>query len=262
VVRLVIPPGARRTPDAAGTTATAGGPSPTDVLDDTQLAEHYGFPPGRRWVRTNFIATVDGAAEGPDHRSGSMSGAADRRVLALLRALADVIVVGAGTARMEGYAPADIRPTFARFRSEAGQPPTPPIAVITDSLAFPEKLLDDPRTIVLTSSRSDSRRRRELAERVDVIVAGEHRVDAKTAVDALSARGHRRILCEGGPTVFSFLAGAGLVDELCLTIAPELLSGTSPRIMHGHDLPHPAQVRLDGLLEADGFLFFRWLVER
>ncbi len=257
-MRLVIPPGTQIT-DGVGTT---GGPPPPGDLDDGQLAELYRFPKGRRWVRANFIATVDGAAEGPDHRSGSMSGAADRRVLALLRALADVIVVGAGTARMEGYAPADIRPAFARFRTEAEQPPTPPIALISDSLAFPEKLLDDPRTIVLTSSRSDIGRRRELSERVDLVVAGDHRVDAKAAIDALSARGHQRILCEGGPSVFGFLAGADLVDELCLTISPELLSGTSPRIMHGLDLPHAAQLRLDGMLEADGFLFFRWLFSR
>jgi riboflavin biosynthesis pyrimidine reductase len=263
VVRLVIPPASLADHGAPGAPAVTPPTEPSADLDDAQLAELYRFPPGRRWVRTNFIATVDGAAEGPDHRSGSMSGAADRRILALLRALSDVILVGAGTARMEGYAPADIRPAFARFRSEAGQPPTPPIAVITDSLTFPEKLLDDPRTVVITSSRSDAGRRRELADRVDVVVAGSsHRVDAKTAIDALSARGHQRILCEGGPTIFGFLAGAGVVDELCLTISPELLSGTSPRIMHGLDLPHPAQLRLDGLLEADGFLFFRWLLDR
>jgi riboflavin biosynthesis pyrimidine reductase len=262
VVRLVIPPATLSDDGGLGAPAAMPPVGPTSSLDDAHLAALYRFPSGRRWVRTNFIATVDGAAEGPDHRSGSMSGAADRRVLALLRALSDVILVGAGTARMEKYAPADIRPAFARFRSAAGQPPTPPIAVVTDSLDFPEKLLDDPRTIVLTSSRSDAGRRRELAERVDVVVAGSHRVDATTAIDALSARGHQRILCEGGPSVFGFLAGAGVVDELCLTISPELLSGTSPRIMHGLELPQPAQLRLDALLEADGFLFFRWLLDR
>jgi riboflavin biosynthesis pyrimidine reductase len=228
-------------------------------LDDTALAGLYVYPPDRPWVRANFVSTVDGAAQGPDHRSGSISGPADRRVLALLRALADVIVVGAGTARVEGYAPATIRPAFAALREELGLPPTPPIAVVSDSLDIPDRLLTDPRTLVITCTHTDAAKRRRLSAQVDLAVAGEQQVDPTAVIDALTARGHRRILTEGGPTFAGFLARAGLVDELCQTVSPELLAGPAMRILTGPDLEAPVRLRLASLIEADGFLFFRWL---
>jgi riboflavin biosynthesis pyrimidine reductase len=238
-------------------------PRYSDVeLDDIALADIYRFPTDRRWVRANFISTVDGAAQGPDHKSGSLSGPADRRVLALLRALCDVVLVGATTARVEGYRPADIRPEFAPIRAALGMPATPPIAIVTHSLDVPEALLDDPRTMVVTSADTDAERRARLAERVDVIVAGTQRVDAAAALDALEERGHSRILCEGGPTFFAFLARAGLIDELCLTISPALEAGFAPRIANGLELAEPTRLQLATLLEDQGFLFTRYLVTR
>jgi riboflavin biosynthesis pyrimidine reductase len=238
-------------------------PRYSDVeLDDTALADLYRFPTGRRWVRATFISTVDGAAQGPDHKSGSLSGPADRRVLALLRALSDVVLVGATTARVEGYRPADIRPAFAPIRASLGLPPTPPIAIVTHSLDVPGPLLDDPRTIVLTSADTDPERRARLAERVDVVVAGRQWVDAAAAMTALEERGHTRILCEGGPTFFAFLARGGLIDDLCLTISPSLEAGFAPRIANGLELAEPARLELAMLLEDQGFLFTRYLVTR
>lgn len=247
-VRCLIPPDLPRDAAAAGAD-----------IDDSELAEIYRYPHGQRWVRANFIATVDGAAQGPDQRSGSISGRADRRLLALLRALSDVILVGAGTARIEGYAPADIRPTFAPLRERLGLPPTPPIAVVTDSLDIPRRLLEDPRTMVITSEASEAVRRAHLAQQVDVVVAGPRRVEAATALDALADRGFRRILCEGGPSLLRLVAGGGLLDELCLTTSPELLGGPALRIIDGPSLPAPMRLELATLLEEDGFLFARWL---
>lgn len=247
-MRSLIPPEQTRDVDADGVD-----------IDDSDLAEIYRYPRGRWWVRANFIATVDGAAQGPDHRSGSISGRADRRLLALLRALSDVILVGAGTARIEGYAPADIRPTFAPLRERLGLPPTPPIAVVSDSLDIPPRLLADPRTVVLTSDASDAVRRADLAQQVDVAVTGTGGVDASRALDALAHRGHQRILCEGGPSLLRLIAGAGLLDELCLTTSPELLGGAAVRILDGPTLPAPMRLGLATLLEEDGFLFARWL---
>jgi riboflavin biosynthesis pyrimidine reductase len=255
-VRLLLPR------PAAPPSLSAIPPSESDRgtdLDDAALAGLYAYPRDRRWVRANFVSSVDGAAQGPDHRSGSISGPADRRLLALLRALADVIVVGAGTARVEGYAPADIRPVFAPLRQQLGLPPTPPIAVVTDSLDVPDRLLADPRTLVITCAHTDTGRRHRLAAQVDVAIAGEHHVDAAAVIDTLTARGHRRILTEGGPTFAGLLARAGLVDELCQTVSPELHAGPAMRILTGPELPSPAHVTLASLLEADGFLFCRWL---
>ena len=228
-------------------------------LDDEALAEVYAYPTKGRWLRVNFISSLDGAAQGPDGRSGSISSSPDRRVLALLRALADVVLVGAGTARAEGYGPAGIRSAFASIRERLDMPPTPPIAVVTESLDVPEKLLGDPRTIVLTSRRAPADRWERLRGLVDVAVVGEDGVDMDEVVTALVARGHRRILSEGGPTLFAGLLSRGLVDELCLTVSPTLLAGPALRITHGPELAEPARLSLATVLEEDGFLFERWL---
>lgn len=229
-------------------------------LGDAELAEFYRCPTDRRWVRANFVATLDGAAQGPDHRSGSISGEADKRVFALIRALADVILVGAGTARAEGYGPAQIRPEFAEIRAAHGhREPTPPIAVVTDSLELPEPLLEDPRTIVFVPARSRWPRLSEVAERVEVIVSGEEWVDVGQALAALEERGHRRISCEGGPAFFAELVSAGLLDELCLTLSPMLLPGEALRVTHGPAAREPLRMRMAGLLEEDGYLFSRWV---
>ena len=97
-------------------------------LDDDALAALYGYPHGvaaeRPWVRANFVSTLDGAATGPDGRSGSINTGADREVFALLRALADVVVVGAGTARAEGYRRVVTRTKWRDRRAAAGRPRT------------------------------------------------------------------------------------------------------------------------------------------
>lgn len=230
-------------------------------LDDVQLATHYAYPyraDGRPWLRANFISTLDGAAQGPDGRSGSLASSADRRVLALLRALADVILVGAGTARAEHYGPASVRKEHAPLRVALGLPPRPPIAVVSGSLDVPHELLTDPATIILTSRSAPAEQRAELAERVDVAVVGDDVVDPTQVLNALAERGHTNVITEGGPTLFTELAAAGLLDELCLTMAPTLLGGDAPRVTHGALLPDSLGFRLDLLLEEEGYLFSRW----
>src|SRR3954466_1045562 len=82
------------------------GPAAGERLDDDTLARLYAYPlldGGESWLRVNFVSTLDGAATGADGRSGSINTGADREVFALLRALADVGVIGAGTAGGGGY---------------------------------------------------------------------------------------------------------------------------------------------------------------
>ena len=83
--------------------------------DDAEAAlTHLYRYPGRPWLRANMISSLDGAATGPDGLTGSINGPADLRVFTTLRALADVVVVGAGTVRAEGYGqprvPSALRP--------------------------------------------------------------------------------------------------------------------------------------------------------
>ena len=112
------------------------------------------------------------------------------------------------------------------------------------------------RTVVVTHAGTDADARHRLAEVADVVVAGERSVDIGAALDELAARGLRRMLCEGGPTLLSDVAAAGRLDELCLTLSPQLVGGDGTRITHGPDLD--TRWTLAHLLEEDGVLLSRW----
>lgn len=220
----------------------------------------------RAWVRANMIESADGAAA-VDGLSGGLSGPADRAVFGVLRALADVILVGAGTVRDEKYQPARVRPALAGLR--AGRPAAPRIAVLTGRLdldldsALLTGTARDARTIVLTSAAAPADRRAAAGAHAEVIVAGERRVDLAVAVAALAARGHRRILAEGGPHLLGQLAAAGLLDELCVTVSPVLAGGMAGRIIQGPpDGEGPAHLDLLHVLADGSYLFCRYLVNR
>jgi riboflavin biosynthesis pyrimidine reductase len=247
-------------------------PGPAD-LTDADLAARYAYPDqagaGARWLRANMVMSLDGAATMAG-RSGGLSGEADRQVFAMLRALADVIVVGAGTVRVEGYGP--VRPQEgARWAwLRAGRPPSPPIAVVTRSLGLdPASALlaaapGHARTIVITTEAAPPARREAVASVADVIVAGRESVDLPAAVGALAGRGLRRMLTEGGPHLLAQLTAAGLVDELCLTVSP-LLSGPGPgRIVQASGPPAQptgaaGPLTLAHVLADDSYLLCRYL---
>lgn len=245
-------------------------PGHDDDLDDEVLAQAYAYPPSGRasgtWVRANMVATVDGAAAGMDGRSGSVSTPADRRVLGVLRGLADVVLVGAGTARAERYRPVRVRETMRPGRQRRGQRPVPAVAVVSRSLDLDlaDPLFTDAveRTIVITGTGSPPARRALLEQVADVLVSGEGEVHLATALDALAQRGLRRVLCEGGPTLLAAMVTADLLDELCLTLTPALAGGGAGRILSGPTPATPYDLRLAAVLEEDGALFTRWQVRR
>jgi len=207
----------------------------------------YADPPvaaGRPGVRFNMIASVDGATA-VDGVAGGLGGEADRALFALLRRLADVVLVAAGTVRAEGYGPSPV-----------------PIAVVTrscrldwDSRFFTAQVA---RPVVVTVATAPAEARARAAEVADVVVAGERDVDLARALDALGARGWRAVLCEGGPTLNGQLAAAGLLDELCLTLSPRLVGGDAKRLLAGPLLPGPPTLTLASACEEDGFLFLRY----
>ena len=230
-------------------------------LSDTDLAALYAYPAGP-WLRANMVASADGAAH-LDGMTRGLSSEADRHLFALLRTLADVIVVGAATVRAERYAPVRQHELWPDLRS--GRPPTPPIAVVTARLDLdPSSRLiasapPSARTIVITTAQAPADRRAALEGLAEIIVAGQETVDLKAAIAALAERGHRRMLAEGGPHVLAQIAAAGLLDELCLTIGP-LLAGPGPnRILAGAMSATPSQpLTLAHVLEDNGFLFCRY----
>ena len=232
------------------------------------LAALYAYPAGldRAWVRANMIHSADGAAE-LDGLSGGLSAPADRAVFAVLRALADVILVGAGTVRDEKYQPARVRPAFAGLRAD--RTAAPRIAVLSGRLNLDldaslfTGVAADARTIVITSAAAPVDRRAVAAVHAEVIIAGERRVDVAGAVAALAARGHRRILAEGGPHLLGQLAAAGLLDELCVTVSPVLAGGQAGRIIQGPaDSGAPARLDLAHILTDEDYLFCRYLADR
>jgi riboflavin biosynthesis pyrimidine reductase len=236
-------------------------PSAGEELDLFQLAAAYAYP-RERWLRANFVSSADGAAY-IDGRSGGLSSPDDKRLFGLLRVLADVVLVGAGTVRAEEYKPALRRPSLASLRE--GRTETPAIALVTRTLglnlAAPlfTEAPPDARTIVITCAASDAELRAETAKVADVIVAGDEVVDLDEALRALADRGLGRVLCEGGPQLFGDLSAAGLLDELCLSFSPTLAGPGAGRIIAGQHAGARPMTLEHVLAGEDGFLFFRYL---
>jgi riboflavin biosynthesis pyrimidine reductase len=259
-------------PDAA-TADRAGVPdrdgSPEWSLD--ALAEAYAYPSwtgspgagGRSWLRANMVTSLDGAAH-HGGRSQPLSSPADMRIFGVLRGLADVVVVGAETVRQEGYRPARRREAFAARREAAGQGPAPTIAVVSAGLDldFSLPLFTEPLvpTLLLTGARAPADRVREArAAGVELVFAGESAlVDPTLVPGALAERGLTRQLTEGGPTLLGRLTAAGVLDELCLAVAPRVALGSAARVMNGPVLDTPTDFALHTVLEDDGILFTRY----
>jgi riboflavin biosynthesis pyrimidine reductase len=235
-------------------------PSPGEVADDLALAEAYRLGPGRA-LRMDFIASLDGAIA-VDGRSEGLQSPGDQRVFRTLRALADVVLVGHGTASAEGYGQVGPDTPLGRLRVSLGRTPTVPIAVVSRraSLAPGDKLAV-PGTLLVTCAVADAARRAALSDvGVDVLVCGDDDVDLPLALDALADRGLEQVTCEGGPQLFRTALAAGVVDELDLTIAPALVGG-SARLLDA-PLGDVVRTELRQLLEEDGVLFARYAVAR
>ncbi|MET7570237.1 pyrimidine reductase family protein [Streptomyces sp. NPDC005492] len=229
-----------------------------------ELAEAYAYPVGNGpWLRANMVSTLDGAGH-HEGRSQPISGPTDMRIFGILRALADVVVVGAETVRQEGYRPARARAEFAAAREAAGQGPAPVIAVVTASLDldFSLPLFASPLvpTLIMTGAAA-APERVAAAEKAGarVVVAGDGMgVDPARAVAALAELGHTRLLTEGGPRLLGQFVASDVLDELCLTLSPMLTAGEAQRIAGGPSVGVPQRFELVSLLEEAGFLFGRY----
>jgi len=215
------------------------------VGEKQTLAELYAVPPdAESWLRVNMVSTVDGAATGESGDSKSINNEADKQVFDLLRKQADVLVVGAGTLRTEGYAV-----------------PGKPLVVVSRRAAVPPSLADAPAGRILMATVSSSPGLAEARERLGadhVLVCGSHRIDLAHLKSELVGRGFRNLLSEGGPHLLRDLLDQECVDELDTTIVPRVIGGTHPRITDGP--PIDVAARLHTLVEIDGTLLARWLV--
>jgi riboflavin biosynthesis pyrimidine reductase len=208
------------------------------------LRERYGselsiaLRTDRPTTIVNFVSTLDGVVSyntlepaGGGEISGHFE--PDRFVMGLLRALVDVVLVGAGTVRADpdgAWTARSVHPAtgaeFGELRERLGLRPNPITAIVTGSgsidLGHPG--LSDSAIDVIVITTDSGRavlRRQTVADHVQIRSAGT-RVEAQDVLAVLASRGAELVLCEGGPHLLGQLLGADLVDELFLTIAPQL----------------------------------------
>jgi len=245
----------------------------TPAVDRGQLLEAYA-PVQRATpsIRMNFVASIDGAVT-LDGRSGGLGDASDRLAMQAMRTVADVVLVGAGTVRAEGYGGLSVDEADAAWRRSHGLADQPRIAVVSSRLDL------DPRhpffreavrrPIVVTHAASAELRRSALADVADVLVCGdgdgdgdgvESEVDLAEAQRALADLGLFQVLCEGGPHLFGALLDADLVDEVCLSLSPLLIGGQAGRIVQGAR-ESARSMRLGHALPAGDLLLLRYLRE-
>lgn len=205
-------------------------PDAASDLSDAELTRSMGAG-----LRLNFVSSVDGAATHAG-RSGGLSGAGDKRHFELLRRVCDVVLVGAGTVRTEGYGPMRVSEASAQWRVARGMPAHPVFAMVSgrldldpDSPIFTEAPV---RPVVITTTGAHGIGRFDGV--ADVVAVGQGPgVDVAAMVTELHKRGLTHVLCEGGPTLFGALLAADAVDELSLTVTSSLEGGDAPRIAVG-----------------------------
>lgn len=197
-------------------------------------------PADRPWVTILMIGSADGATV-VDGKSGALGGPGDKAVYRTVRGLADAILVGGATTRAERYLPL---------------PEPKRLLVVTGSgdIGEPELLHASTTTLVMPASAP-------APDGARVLRAGTDRVDLGAALRSLDDRQH--VVCEGGPSLNGQMLAEGLVDEVCLSLAPRFAAGESQRMAHGK-----ATASLDAwtlahvLHDDDGFLFLRYLRAR
>jgi riboflavin biosynthesis pyrimidine reductase len=207
--------------------------------DHVTVREAYGVerprPAERPWLGVCMVASIDGSTV-VESNSRSLSSKTDQEVLLTLRDLADVLIVGAATVRIEGYGPPRKRGQRVGVVSRRGDvdASTPLFTSGAGFLILPE---DAPPTTV------------------DSVRAGTGEVDFAGALAQLDAD---FVQAEGGALLNGALSAADVIDELNLTISPQLAGGDGPRVTSG-SVQVSRKMRLAHVLEEDGFLFTRYL---
>jgi riboflavin biosynthesis pyrimidine reductase len=237
----------------------------------------------RPTIVANFVSTLDGVvaldrigASGGREISGGFE--PDRFVMGLLRATADAVLVGAGTvraSRTHGWTPAHAHPAsgtgYAEWRSQLGLTTASPVTVIVSasgSLEAGDIPVDPATEVIVVTTDSGARRLRQLprADHVEIVALGEGgSIPVRTVLEFLQARGLRLVLSEGGPSLFGELLAAGAVDEVFLTLAPQLAgrSEAAARLSLVEDValaPAAPWGRIRSVMRSNDYLFLRYLL--
>ncbi|TCC42458.1 pyrimidine reductase family protein [Kribbella speibonae] len=235
-----------------------------DLSDEELIAAYEVADRTVPHLRANFVSSLDGAVE-IDGQSKALSSDSDSRVFSVIRRLADVVLVGAGTIRDEGYRPLKLSAKAREWRTAAGLAENPTLAIVSSRLELSPVnpvFKSAVRPIVVTHASSPEDRREALAEVADVLVLGEVTVDLPAVLDEFTARGMTQVLSEGGPHLLGALTAADLVDELCLALAPLMAGPGASRIIAGTPSTLTRQMKLKTALSAgDDYVFFRYIRE-
>ena len=261
--------------------------SPLDVLFEAEGLPSVELPPVLRrlhggdlgfhepCVVANFVSTLDGVVAIPSiERSNEVIAAgsrADHFLMGLLRAFADVVLVGSGTLRASPHGtwrPEKVYPpaaaAFAELRRTLGRAETPLVAILSGQGSIdPAHPILATGALVLTSEAGAPRLEGRLPEASELVTLGEEReIDLRLAVEELYRRGHVLVLSEAGPRTFGGLLSAGVVDELFLTVSPLLAGDGEPgsrlRLVEAADLVPPLRGRPLSARRHDDHLFLRY----
>jgi riboflavin-specific deaminase-like protein len=217
--------------------------------------------PNRPWLALNMVSTVDGKAA-IGGRTRPLSSRADRELFHLLRTQADAVMAGAGTVRAERYGRIAKSDELRDLRAREGLAREPLAVVVSGRLDLPADLpllaARGQRVLVAKASQG------ELGEVEAELEYARTGSDLSALLRLLRERHQvRSVLCEGGPSLNRGLLAAGLVDELFLSLSPQLAGGAAAlTIVAGEPLPAPVGLELVGLAEHEGELFARWRVRR
>lgn len=224
-------------------------PTPFESIDgdDRERLLDLYRPPAAEWLRLNLIASVTGAASGSDGTSETLTNPADRRILGVIRELADVVLIGAESVRAEGYK----------------QPRRSRIAIVTSSGNLDGHRLertDGPAPIILCPQEAEARVRSTIEDaEVLVVDDADGRIAPTAILDALRSISLTSIVCEGGPGLAAQFVDAGLVQEFCLATSPRI--GGAPFPVLGATAVAERAATLTSLLrdESSG-LYARWAI--
>jgi riboflavin biosynthesis pyrimidine reductase len=218
------------------------GPNAAVDIDDREALLELYRPPREQWLRLNLIATVTGGASGSDGTSETLTNPVDRRILGVIRQLADVVLIGAQSLRAEVY----LQPKRSR------------LAIVTASGELGGHRIEAPeqaRPIVLCPPSATARVRETLpiAEVLELQPGSDGTIAAASLIDALRAAGLPSIICEGGPSLAAQMLDAGLVDEFCLSTSPLVgglplpVTGSAAIAQHGATLTQLLRDETSGL---------------
>ncbi|MEA1903735.1 MAG: dihydrofolate reductase family protein [Actinomycetota bacterium] len=214
--------------------------------------------PDRPWVMLNMVESIDGATA---VRGGAtaLNDEDDRALFLALRAVADVVMVGAQTVRSEDLGPVKMSADMMKARQANGVDGEPKLAILTNSLDIDpgHRVFSDQerRPMIITSNNADTEKLQSLSQVADIVHA--NRLDGQAIVEAVGPVDV--LLCEGGPSINSQLVESGMVDEINLTLSPIFALGHSKRIASGPELDPPTELKLDRVLRGDRSMFLRYV---